>query len=159
MKRAGIPTWRAPAMKACAKSCDMPFRAAKAATALAAAVPWVAGISVIASCRAVFSACRRASVSAPAASTAACAKSPSASSARVIAVSRRNSDGGNRSTVPRITPAVSWVSTSPSTVTAMRSTGPDTDRPWMMLANASSPGFRRESVSTSMRQCTTNCPS
>ena len=45
------------------------------------------------------------------------ANSPIARSARVSGVSRRNRLGGNRSTAPRTTPWVSWVSTSPSTGT------------------------------------------
>src|ERR1019366_9114903 len=58
------------------------------------------------------------------------AKSRMPESGCVNGVSRRNRLGGNRSTVPRTTPLVLCISTSPSTSTLNSSNGPSAVNTW-----------------------------
>lgn len=55
----------------------------------------------------------------------------------VNSVVRRNMPAGKRSSAPRSTPPVSWVSIRPSAVILMSSTGPQ-DKTWVTLPKASS---------------------
>ena len=87
------------------------------------------------------------------------AKARISSLGSVSGVSRRNSEGGKGSNVPLTTPLVSSISTSPSTWTTSRSSGPSAVRVWVTLPKASTWQVSGQSADTSIRQPMTYCPS
>ncbi len=76
----------------------------------------------------------------------------------VRSVARRNMPAGKRSSAPRSTPPVSWVSIRPSAVILMSPTGPQ-DSTWVTLPKASSWVSSLVSVETSICHSATYCPS
>ena len=131
----------------------------KAKAAAAVVETWAGSSSnAIASVIASISTCSRAMRS-PALAPVASENAASSPSARVRSVLRRNSDGGKRSVMPRMTPAVSCVSTSPSTSTRSSRIGPSSAKVWVRLPKASWWARSWQPSEISMRQATTYWPS